>query len=106
MYDGVPMSAPVRVWPSPITRERLFAMPKSTTLATSPSGSLQRKMFEGLMSLWTMPIACALPSARATWLTSAAVSRASSFPRRARRLPRSSPSRYSIAMYGTFCQMP
>ena len=48
MYDGVPITMPVRVLALSIT----LAMPKSVNTA-DPSG--RKRMFSGLISLWTMP---------------------------------------------------
>ncbi len=62
MYAAVPMTSPVRVSESPpITR----ATPKSVSLAGCARlvGCSGMRMFDGFTSRWTMPWACACPSA-------------------------------------------
>ena len=62
-----------------------LAIPKSRTLAISPSSSRAKKMFSGFMSRCTIPAACALVSALATWVVMRDVSPHESRPNRSRR---------------------
>ena len=99
MYVGVPSDAPVRV--SGAASLRSLATPKSSTFATNGApGSSHRNRLGGLMSRWTIPIACARSSAWATCVTSRATSGGVIVPSRDRRAPRSSPSSSSMTMYG------
>ena len=76
MYSGVPNTAPARVRRGPagwleVSSGVTLAMPKSTILMKSRRPSrLMRKMFSGLRSRWTMPLAWA--AARA-WPICAAI---------------------------------
>ena len=63
MYPGVPSSAPSLVSRAACASR---AMPKSSSLGMSVPWST--KTFEGLISRWTMPRACAKASAEASWL--------------------------------------
>ena len=69
MYSGVPKIIPVLVSFRPgapsVSISLILAMPKSTILTKSSMPSrFVRKMFSGLMSRWTMPLACVAESAR------------------------------------------
>jgi hypothetical protein len=102
MYAGVPITIPVRVIEAPgCSPVASFAIPKSRILVRSPfamSGSRTMKMLSGLRSRWTMPLACAAPSAPAICRPSAVARVAGNGPVRRRRADRLSPSRYSITM--------
>ena len=57
------MSSAVSAAPTPLSLSSSFAMPKSSSF-TMPS--FVTRMFEGLMSRWTIRFACALPTASST----------------------------------------
>ena len=57
MYIAVPIIMPVPVRSPSGVRTR--AMPKSSSLGTSPSSVSATKMFSGLRSRWTIPALCA-----------------------------------------------
>ncbi len=62
MYSGVPMSTPMPVLPA-FSPSVNFEMPKSMSLTSRRPGSGScKKMFSGLRSRWTMPLACAAAS--------------------------------------------
>ena len=76
-------------------------MPKSSTFGAARPAST--KMLSGLRSRWTMPCACAAPSASSTWR----IEPRDAAERQRRRAVRvlddrasGAPSRYSITMYG------
>ena len=72
-------------------------MPKSTILIVS-GGSGSTKMFSGLRSRWTIPLACAAASASAIPRTIRATVTGGSIPRREIVAATVSPARYSITM--------
>ena len=83
------------------TRPVVFEIPKSRTLTrASRPGAGRRKRFAGLRSRWTMPSACASASASHAWSTKSTASLEGQRAAPPGRSPRSSPSRYSITMYG------
>jgi hypothetical protein len=95
MYAGVPRRVPVIVMSKFSDGACWRAMPKSRTLTRSTWRS-GRNRFDGLMSRWTMPRACAKPSASATRVASVMLSRAVRPPWMSRSA-RSSPSSHSMA---------
>ena len=63
MNTGVPRIVPASVRLLGIAPlPAILAMPKSSTLITSPCGVSLMKMLEGLISRWMMPCSCAIPS--------------------------------------------
>ena len=72
-YDGVPMNWPVDVSSS----DGSLAIPKSMIFGCPSSSTM---MFEGLMSRWTIPRACAVWSARARRAAISSARRQSSGP--------------------------
>ncbi len=96
----MPITAPVRVRPSPTPLAR--AMPKSATL-TSPDGVMST--LPGLMSRWITPRRWAVASARAMSLATAAASTGSIGPR-AIDSRSVLPSTYSMTMNEVSCSWP
>jgi len=99
MNDGVPIVCPVCVAPLsvPFTASRRLAMPKSSTLMLA---SFVRNTFSGLMSRWTIPLACAAASTSSSWNIAASTSSTPSRPLRRTRWSSVSPSRRSIVKNG------
>ena len=97
MYVGVPMTRPVRVLcdevpPSPVS----LAMPKSSSLTKLRSAPRPtRKMFSGLRSRWTIPLACDAASAEQHCCMTCSVS-LNGRPARRMRDESASPSRNSM----------
>jgi hypothetical protein len=96
-YAGVPkyaFDAVMRASPSP----SIFEIPKSSTLTTSRSPTVQRKRFAGLRSRCTIPspwASCIAPAVCSTRSTARATGIAPVLPISA---SRSRPSRYSMTM--------
>ncbi len=99
MYSGEPSMA--RVCVSPPTPLLLIDLdtPKSSTFTFGcPPTVFERNRFCGLMSRWTMPIACASAIASQAWMTHSEAAAAVRVPCCSSTAPRSLPSRYSITM--------
>src|SRR6266545_2499713 len=104
MYEGEPsaMLLPVRpaVWvlnPRVVT----FEIPKSSTFtAKSPSARRITKRLAGLRSRWTIPRACASAMASHVCSMNSTACPRGSGPRERSHSATSSPSRYSITIYG------
>ena len=99
MKWGVPST--VFIWVSCIWLALILEMPKSSSLTWIALAEVStRKIFPGFRSRCTMPCSCTLDRALAVCSSSCATASTGSGPSRLSRTDSSSPSRYSITMYG------